>query len=402
MQAGASSLVTHAKPAQILLVEDDAGDAYLVSEFLAHKSTEFTVTWVRSLAEALGAMTPAIDCVILDLGLPDTQGLGGLEAILEQDRRAAIVVLTGFDDRSSGERALVLGAQDYLSKGSVTEELLSRALRYAIARRRGEEAARQLRDAELFRAENARLERGLLPSPLVLNPAVSWATRYQPGGRRALLGGDFFDAVELGDGTIRAVIGDVCGHGPDEAALGVALRVAWRALVLAHQSPHTTLSALERVLEVERNDAPMAVTFVTLCDIELEPSLRRANIRLAGHPCPLLYDGAKVEEVRAAHRSPPLGATKGASSWVPNLIELGNEWTILAFTDGLVEARVGSGGERLDTDGLLRLSEKAFATADTLSQVADALVAGAEASNGAPLADDMALVLLSVSSRWRS
>ena len=373
-----------------------------MQELLANKSSEFSVAWVRSLAEALGAITPTTDCILFDLGLPDAQGLDGLQAVLEQGRGPAVVVLTGFDDRSSGEQALVLGAQDYLSKGTVNEESLSRALRYAIARRRGEETARRLRDAELLRAENARLERGLLPSPLILNPELSWSARYQPGGRRALLGGDFFDAVELGNGTIRAVIGDVCGHGPDEAALGVALRVVWRALVLADQSPHTTLSALERVLEVERNDGPMSVTFVTLCDIEIEPSLKRAHIRLAGHPSPLLYDGTNVGEVPAAHRSPPLGAMKAMSGWEPNIIDLGSEWTILAYTDGLIEARVGDDGSRLDTIGLLQLSEEAFSTASSLGQVADILVAGAEISNGAPLADDVALVLMSAASRWRN
>ena len=361
---------------------------------------EFAVTWVRTLAEAEAGLGPAIDCVLYDLGLPDTQGLDGLKSLLEHGAQAAIVVLTGFDDRSSGEKALVLGAQDYLSKGTVNDESLARALRYAIARRRGEETARHLRDARLLRAENARLERGLLPSPLILNPKLSWASRYQPGGRRALLGGDFFDAVELANGTIRLVIGDVCGHGPDEAALGVALRVAWRALVLADQTPETTLLALERLLHVERNDAAMFVTFVTLCDIEIGPDLACAKIRLAGHPGPLLCDGSVVAEAPIEHRSPPLGATRGPEQWVANLVELNNDWTLLAFTDGLVEARVGQDGARLDTVGLLELSRAAFETGNSLASVADALIAGAEESNGAPLADDVALVLLSAASRW--
>lgn len=401
MQSGAAATAS-SHPARILLVEDDPGDALLVEELLASRTSEFALTWVRSLAEALAAVSGAVDCILFDLGLPDTQGLDGLQAILARDHRAAVVVLTGFDDRSSGERALVLGAQDYLSKETVNEESLSRALRYAIARRRGEETSRRLRDAELLRAENARLERGLLPSPLILNTELSWATRYQPGGRRALLGGDFFDAVELADGTVRVVIGDVCGHGPDEAALGVALRVAWRTLVLAEQTPEIALVALERVLRVERNDAPMSVTFATLCDIELAPDLKRAQIRLAGHPGPLLFDGKMVAEAPVAHRSPPLGATSGVGVCVANVIDLEPDWTMLAFTDGLVEARVGRDGDRLDTAGLVRLCEDAFGTANSLGEMADRLIAGAEEANGAPLADDVALVILSTASRWRN
>jgi serine phosphatase RsbU (regulator of sigma subunit) len=390
--------VTPGDAAEILLVEDDAGDAVLVEELLAGRSAEFRIIWVRNLADALSAVGPSTDCVLFDLGLPDAQGLDGLQTLLERNHGAAVVVLTGIDDRLSGERALVLGAQDYLSKGSVTEESLSRALRYSIARRRGEEVTRRLRDAELLRAENSRLARGLLPRPLILNPALSWATRYEPGGRRALLGGDFFDAVELEDGTIRIVIGDVCGHGPDEAALGVALRVAWRAFVLAGQSVDATLGALERLLRAERTHDGL---FTTVCDIEIDPGLRRAQVRLAGHPSPLLFDGTTVIEVPVILRSPPLGAIEGISEWVPSVIDLTEDWTILAFTDGIIEGRVGGGVERLATSGLVGLAWDAFEKAATLDAVVNVLLAGAEAANGAPLTDDVALLAVSASPRWR-
>src|SRR2546430_847508 len=82
-------------------------------------------------------------------------------------------------------------------------------------------------------AGGAALERGLLRTPLLRTDAVECATYYQPGRNHAVLGGDFFDVVETTDGLVRAVIGDVMGHGPDEAALGIHLRVAWRTQVLA-------------------------------------------------------------------------------------------------------------------------------------------------------------------------
>jgi DNA-binding response OmpR family regulator len=131
--------------AEILLVEDDPGDALLAEELLRAHDGEFAVTWVRSLSEAIAAVGPSIDCVLLDLGLPDTSGLEGLRALLDAQPSPAVVVLTGFDDRASGEQALVLGAQDYLTKGSVGEDTLARALRYAIARQGAEESSRRLR-----------------------------------------------------------------------------------------------------------------------------------------------------------------------------------------------------------------------------------------------------------------
>ena len=74
---------------------------------------------------------------------------------------------------------------------------------------------------------------GCCPKPLLRDDFVAGPAYYRPGRNLAVLGGDFYDVVEMPDGRVRAVIGDVMGHGPDEAALGVHLRVAWRSLVLA-------------------------------------------------------------------------------------------------------------------------------------------------------------------------
>jgi serine phosphatase RsbU (regulator of sigma subunit) len=229
-----------------------------------------------------------------------------------------------------------------------------------------------------------------------MNQRLVWATRYEPGGRRALLGGDFFDAVETDDGTVRVVIGDVCGHGPTEAALGVALRVAGRALVLAGQPPEATLFALERILEVERASDEV---FATLCDIEIEPRLEQAQLRVGGHPSPLLFDGATVREVPVEPRHPLLGWSR-ASDWASSPVELGAEWTLFVFTDGIIEGRSGSGDERLGTDGLARLASSVLEDAASLNAVAEGLVTGAESANRGPLQDDVALLVLSTARRW--
>ncbi len=88
--------------------------------------------------------------------------------------------------------------------------------------------------AKVQAQENTRLERGLLPSLAPGRPAAERVgARKQASGQQHLLGGDFYDVVEAADGWVHALIGDVCGRGPAEAALGVCLRVAWRTLVLA-------------------------------------------------------------------------------------------------------------------------------------------------------------------------
>jgi FixJ family two-component response regulator len=149
---------------RVLLIEDDDGDALLVDELLLDAGAPFSMSRARSIAEARAVLTDEV-CVLLDLELPDSRGLQGVRMLQEFRPDLAVVVLTGIADEHLGEQAVATGAQDYLVKGQVDGYLLQRVVRYAIERRRAEETQRQLSEARLYAAENARLERGLLPSP---------------------------------------------------------------------------------------------------------------------------------------------------------------------------------------------------------------------------------------------
>src|SRR3954464_7263941 len=235
------------RPMRVLLVEDDDGDALIVEEELAESGAPVVVHRVRSLAEARGTGFAGVDCALLDLNLPDATGLDGLRAPRAAAPALAVLVLPGLDDARRGVEAVAAGAQDYLVKGATSGAVLHRSLRYAVERRRAELAQQQLSIAQLEARENARLERGLLPAPLVSDPRLALATHYRPGRRRALLGGDFYDAVQDADGTVHAIIGAVCGDGPDEAALGVCLRIAWRTLVMAATPGDRLLATMQEV-----------------------------------------------------------------------------------------------------------------------------------------------------------
>jgi len=377
-------------PLRVVLIEDDPGDAFLVRELLELAGGGYDLEWCRTLAEGLRALDLGADCVLVDLGLPDASGLETVRTVVAHPGEAAIVVLTGFMDRAVGSDALYLGAQDYLIKGRVDHETLARSIRYAIARRQSQESSRQLGEALLLRAESARMERGLVARPIISNPRFTWAVRYEAGGRRALLGGDFFDAIELDDGTVRVTVGDICGHGADEAALGVALRVAWRALVLSGADPERTLHGVERVLRSERESDE---TFATLCDLEFDPSARFLRLRLAGHPSPLVVGHDDVLDIPHGQRGPLLGVFD-RPAWPATEIDLGEEWTLVVYTDGVVEGHDSDGTERFDTVGLARAAaQEGLATSPR--RLADALVDAAEAANGEPLADDVAVVILS-------
>jgi signal transduction histidine kinase len=129
--------VTSARPLDILLVEDNPGDARLIREILREADApDFRLHHVGTLAEATAhlAATEA-DVVLLDLSLPDAHGLGTIRGLQEAGGRAPIIVLTGLDDETVALQALQEGAQDYLVKGRVEPDLLVRAMRYARERK---------------------------------------------------------------------------------------------------------------------------------------------------------------------------------------------------------------------------------------------------------------------------
>ena len=382
---------------QVLLIEDDDGDALLVQEYLVEAGAPVALDRVRSITEAK-PLLPTVACVLLDLDLPDAHQLQGVHWLQENVPQVAVVVLTGLADEHLGAEAVRAGAQDYLIKGQVDGALLNRVIRYAVERRRFEEMQQQLRVAQIYARENARLERGLLPSPLLSDTRLTVATRYSPGGGQMLVGGDFFDLVEAADGWIHAVIGDVCGRGPEEAALGVCLRVAWRTMVLAGRPMPEVLSAVQQVLEHERHEERL---FATLCMMSVAPDRAHARLHLAGHPPPLLLTSSGVSELRAPVRPPP--GIAHVEDWPVSEVTLGDNWTLLMYTDGLIEGRIGTGPERLGGDGLTEIIEAYLRAALPTGpwerkprdeRLLDGLIERVRALNGGDLDDDLAVLAL--------
>ncbi|WP_019876911.1 PP2C family protein-serine/threonine phosphatase [Sporichthya polymorpha] len=372
---------------QLVLVEDDPGDATLVRDMLDEVEPDLSVHWVRSIGEAVDVLSPDTRCVLLDLVLPDASGFDGLERVLAAAPRAAVIVLTGFSDSAKGSEAVSRGAQDYLNKSQVDPELLGRAVRYAIERRAAQDTARELAQAEARAAENTRLERGLLPTPLLHDGSVEVLQSYRPGRDRALLGGDFYDIVQCEDGSLFAMIGDVSGHGPDEAALGVCLRVAWRTLVLAGTDEDRILPLTAEVLIHERSAEEV---FATACMVCITPDRRSARVYLAGHPAPVPLGGAPVELPVGA----PLGVLEG-EHWTPGDLALDPGWRLMLFTDGLIEGLTGSDGERLGVEGLKTLLADARAGERPPAEWLTALLDRVRELNRGALADDLAVLVLS-------
>ena len=115
------------------MIEDDDGDARLVIDDLTERLRGAKVVRCRTLREALSEPRP-VDCIVLDLGLPDARGLDAVNRVRELMATTPLVVLTGLDDEAAGAAAVDAGAQDYLVKGRLRDGDLARAIHYAIGR----------------------------------------------------------------------------------------------------------------------------------------------------------------------------------------------------------------------------------------------------------------------------
>lgn len=379
----------------LVLVEDDAGDALLVTEMLVDVAPDMKLMCFSTLQSALDGWPSDADCVLLDLGLPDAVGLSALQKLRARVPDVPIVVLTGRLDDGIGPEALAAGAQDFLVKGQVDGSGLERSVRYAVERGRAALDRRDFMAADLRAQENARLQRGLLPSPLLDTTELGVATFYRPGGDRALLGGDFFDVVQTATG-VHLLIGDVSGHGPDEAALGVALRIAWRTLVLAGHAGPEVVRGVEQVLLAERHDDER---FATIAMVSLNPALTQADVLLCGHPAPLLIRRRDVEELDG--RSLPMLTLLHTRTVEPFTVDLSADWGLLLFTDGLFEGRATPGGKaRFGVDELARQLRTLVSAGVARTDVAATLFAEAERCNGGPLTDDVAVLLVGSAAWW--
>ncbi|WP_406353301.1 PP2C family protein-serine/threonine phosphatase [Streptomyces sp. NBC_00658] len=404
--AGSGSATGAAAPADsaatthltLLVIEDDPAGSLSVPEMLDATGKPIRIRSARNLTEAERLLTDDVHCILLDLALPapgrspeTDDELATLKDVLRLAPRHAVLALTASGDAERGTEAVRVGAQDYLFRDELDARLLSRAIRYAVERKRSDRAERRLTESRLRAQENARLERGLLPTPLLEGSPLRFAARYRPGRSRALLGGDFYDTVRTSDGTVHAMIGDVCGHGPDEAALGVELRIAWRALTFAGLCGDELLSTLQQVLEHERDNDEI---FATLCTVDISPDGRRAGLCLAGHPSPLIArPGRPAQLLPYENGGPALGLLPGAR-WPRQQVELGGAWSLMLYTDGLIEGRIGQGNQRLGQDGMVDMVRRQLAQGLEGEELLRAAVNEVRELNGGELTDDVAVLLL--------
>ncbi|OIN98905.1 hypothetical protein COS16_09355 [Candidatus Desantisbacteria bacterium CG02_land_8_20_14_3_00_49_13] len=133
---------------KVLLVEDNPGDARLIQEMLKEvKDADFELEQASRISEAVKRVTgKGIDVILLDLSLPDSDGLDTFIRVSAKAGEIPIVVMTGLTDRTLAIKAVQGGAQDYLVKGTVDSNLIIHSLRYAIERKKAELKLKELQE----------------------------------------------------------------------------------------------------------------------------------------------------------------------------------------------------------------------------------------------------------------
>ena len=341
---------------RVLLVEDNIVYITLMRELLAcAKGKSIVLDWATQLKTGLVRLaTGDIDLVLLDLSLPDSDGLKTFTQVQAQAPHIPIIVLTGLDDETLAMQTVRLGAQDYLVKPEVNIQTLLHAIRYAIERKRLQETLAQATEA--LRAKNAEMEADLNMArelqqallsrqrrifPDIANRSESslhFHYRYQP---TSMLAGDFFDVIALSDTMAGVLIADVMGHGVRAALVTALVRGLVEELTFAANDPAKFLTEINRGLTaiLRNNDGPIPVSaFYLVADIATG-QVRYAN---AAHPNPiwLHHDSGVAEYIPLSSDGRPgpiLGVIEDAV-YSASECRIAPLDLVMLYTDGLYEA----------------------------------------------------------------
>jgi serine phosphatase RsbU (regulator of sigma subunit) len=375
---------------RVLLVEDNPGDAVLIRAMLAGQPDAcFELTGVTRLSAAHEALEePGFAVVLLDLSLPDSQGLATLRALRGAGPHLPVVVLTGTDDEALAAQAVEEGAQDYFVKGQTTGRELVHSLRYAVGRHRrtwGIEDALQATEQE--KALARKIHQDLLPRQ---HPALPGFDIFGASHSAGAVGGDLFQYLTLPDRALGLAVADVTHHGTGPALLMSAIRAYLRAVARAEADVGEILTQANQLFADDVSDGYNCTLFLA----RLDAAGRSLTHASAGHHPPgLVLGGDGRVKCHLYSTGLPLGIEAGTRFGVEAPVRLEEGDVVLLLTDGVVEAS----GPR-ERFGRERVVEAARAVLrQGARQIVEAVLTAVQSfTAGRPQEDDITAVAVKV------
>lgn len=331
-----------------LLIEDGEIDAVVVRSNLEQKAAGgYCVFHATSLEEAHHQLLNdhTFDVIILDLNLPDSEGLATFESLFARHPAIPIVILTGQDDMETASTAVLHGAQDFVPKSQLTPETLTRSLQYAIERhtRRSVERENQRIQIELEAARN--IQRMMLPQAPPSIPGLDVAAVCTPA---EVCGGDFFDYFPASDGHWDFVIGDVSSHGFGPALITVGARRALRMSGRLHDDVGQVLTVANQGI----SEDTAGNHFMTLFYARLNTATRELSYSSAGHPVWVVT--SQGDTISLQCEGLPMGILPDVPYETVERIQLAAGDILIMPTDGIYES-MNPAGKQFGTVQMLEL-----------------------------------------------
>ncbi len=376
------------QPLRILIVEDSESDAKLAEHELRRGGFDIQSLIVSTAAELAAALgTTLWDVILCDHSLPTLDSAAALRIAKARQPDVPFIIVSGSLPEAAAAQAMLLGAQDYLSKDNLARLVpaVKRELQDAAERR----ARRQAEQALSAQAEEMRIGREiqqrLFPAAAPSLPGFDIAGASFPA---AATGGDYFDYIPMLENSIGIVVGDVTGHGLGPALIMADARAILRSLARSFSDVRAILMNANDLLREDIGwDRFLTVFFGRLC-----PAQRQLSFLNAGHPPGVVLgrDGAVVAELKAT--LPALGLFPLENVPAPVTVTLEPGQLLLLLTDGVIEAAAPS-GEEFGRDRAVDVvrAQRARPAAEIVSALNDAVSAFAQQQ---PQADDITMLVV--------
>jgi serine phosphatase RsbU (regulator of sigma subunit) len=385
----------------VLLIEDNPLDARLIREIMkVSRTLACTIESAGSLSSGLALLKAGTyDAALLDLTLPDSEGIN---TYLEMHKAAPgmpVIILTGVDDESLALEAMQRGAQDYLVKGQLSRNHLERSLSYALERHKILDElsrSRQSLQATTVKLEMALrsineelqtaklVQKALLPQDISTLPGVAVGAIYVPCGT---VGGDLYDVIPIDDMKTAFLLLDVAGHGVPAALIAAMAKLSFARNIKKGLSPRNIFervnAELIHYLPPER--------FVTAILAIFDAQTRSFSLARAGNPPAMFLKAASTTVEHLSTTGTFIGVfPEGKFGQMDIVLNPGDK--VLLYTDGLTEC-TNTEEKQL---GRPQLSEMFLKTrASPPDETAVRLLKHAQAFVGnAPQRDDITLLVL--------